>query len=88
MPGPEERWQRIKNETISIRLPRGMMDSVRKVAKKKDASIAHVFREAVQFYLEYQGDPQKFEDTQREKMRKDLLTDPNFIDLLRKLVKE
>ena len=46
-----ERWQRIKNETITIRMPRGMMNEVRKLAAQKDASIAHVFREAVQFYL-------------------------------------
>ena len=64
------------------------MNDVRGLASKKDASIAHVFREAVQFYLTYQGAPEKFEAEMRESMRKELLSDPNFIGLLRKLVKD
>ena len=83
-----KRWERIKNETISIRIPRGMMNEVRDLAASKDASLGHVFREAVQFYLQYKGNPEAFEAEMRESMRKDLLTDPDFIGLLRKLVKE
>ena len=82
------RWSRITTDVISIRVPKSLLDEARKLALEKDASIAHVFREALSFYLKMEVEPEKHEFEQRKKMITALLADPDFrkvvMDLARK----
>jgi len=74
------RWERIKTDVITIRLPRGLMEKVREIAQNDDSSIAHVFRAAIEYYVrDVVESPEKRLDDQRRKISRDLLVDEEFL---------
>ena len=77
-----DRWTRIRSEVITVRLPRGVTNRVRDVAERDDASIAHVFRIAMERYLQDIENPIDRARVERERVQRELLADPGFVKSL------
>jgi len=74
------RWERIKTDIITIRLPRGLMEKVRDIAQNDDSSISHVFRSAIEYYVrDVVESPESRLADQRRKISRDLLVDEEFL---------
>jgi len=79
----DNRWERIKNETITIRLARSLMNDIRSIASKEDCSISEVFRDSAKMYVKFYDNPELRLKQESEMVAKQLLSDELFLDALR-----
>ena len=80
------RWDRIVNESITVRLPRTTMDRIRDLADQEEVSISHIFRQMASFYLDYVENPDRYRAEERKRLIGEILESPEFLGALDKRI--